>query len=105
MTDKNFQCAGCCNHEVADYSLSIASKGLCISIEYMTKDDLLELKSCIDCMLEDIEDQDDISNEDHERLISISEHAFGPADAESSVAETGETWIEMYDEALKNLAE
>ena len=57
MPDKNFQCAGYCDiaHEEGDYSLTIASKELCISIEYMTKDDLLELKSCIDCMLEDIE--------------------------------------------------
>jgi hypothetical protein len=55
MTDMNFQCAGFCGQEESDYSLTIASKGLCISIEYMTKDDLLELKSCIDCMLEDTE--------------------------------------------------
>jgi hypothetical protein len=58
MTDKNFQCAGYCDHGDNDYSLTIASKGLCISIEYMTKDDLLELKSCIECMLEDIETEE-----------------------------------------------
>jgi len=102
MTDKNFQCSGCCSQKENDYSLTIASKGLCISIEYMAKDDLLELKSCIDCMLEDIED---ISDKDHERLIAISEHGFGSGDAESSVAEIGETWTEMYDEALKKLSE
>jgi len=55
MTDKNFQCAGYCVHGDNDYSLTIASNGLCICLEYMTKDDLLELKSCIDCMLEDTE--------------------------------------------------
>ena len=102
MTDMNFQCAGYCDHGEGDYSLTIASKGLCISIEYMTKNDLLELKSCIDCMLEDI---GDISDEDHERHIAISEHGFGPGDAEFSVAETGEKWIKMYDEALKKLSE
>jgi hypothetical protein len=58
MTDKNFQCAGYCDHGEGDYSLTVASKGLCISIEYMTKDDLLELKSCIECMLEDIETEE-----------------------------------------------
>jgi hypothetical protein len=58
MTDRNFQCTGCCDHAEEDYSLTIASKGLCISIEYMTKDDLLELKSCIECMLEDIETEE-----------------------------------------------
>lgn len=46
----------------------------------MTKDDLLELNSCIGAMLEDIESLDDISDEDHERLIAISEHGFGPND-------------------------
>lgn len=54
MTDKNFQCAGYCDHGEKDYSITVASTGLCISIEYMTKEDLLELKSCIDLMLVDI---------------------------------------------------
>jgi hypothetical protein len=58
MTDKNFQCAGFCEKGEGDYCLTIASKGLCISIEYMTKDDLLELKSCSECMLEDIETEE-----------------------------------------------
>jgi hypothetical protein len=80
VTDKNFQCAGYCSRKENDYSLTIASKGLCICIESMTKDDLLELNSCIGAMLEDIESLDDISDEDHERLIAISEHGFGPND-------------------------
>jgi hypothetical protein len=54
MTDKSFQCAGYCDHGEKDYSITVASTGLCISIEYMTKEDLLELKSCIDLMLVDI---------------------------------------------------
>jgi hypothetical protein len=54
MIDKNFQCAGYCDHREKDYSITVASTGLCISIEYMTKEDLLELKSCIDLMLVDI---------------------------------------------------
>jgi hypothetical protein len=54
MTDKNFQCAGYCDHGEKDYSITVASTRLCISIEYMTKEDLLELKSCIDLMLVDI---------------------------------------------------
>jgi hypothetical protein len=58
MNNKNFQCAGYCNQDEEEYSLTVASKGLCISIEYMTKDDLLELKSCIECMLEDIETEE-----------------------------------------------
>jgi hypothetical protein len=58
MTDMNFQCAGFCGPGEMDYSLTIASKGLCICLEYMTKDDLLELKSCIDCMLVDIETEE-----------------------------------------------
>jgi hypothetical protein len=54
MINKNFQCAGYCDNGEKDYSITVASTGLCISIEGMTKEDLLELKSCIDLMLVDI---------------------------------------------------
>lgn len=41
----------CCDPEEDEYSLTIAFEKQSITLDGLSKDDMLELKSCIDCML------------------------------------------------------
>jgi hypothetical protein len=48
-------CGGMCD---GDYSITVAFEKHAISLEGLSKEDMLELQSCIDCML--MEDDDAI---------------------------------------------
>lgn len=48
---KRIQTCGSCNCEDDEYSFSIAFETHAITVDGLSKKDLLEIKSCIDCML------------------------------------------------------
>ena len=48
---KTIQTCGSCNPDEDEYSLSIGFEKQAITLDGLSKDDMLELKSCIDCML------------------------------------------------------
>ena len=48
---RTIQTCGSSNPEEDEYSLTIAFEKQAITLEGLSKDDVLELKSCIDCML------------------------------------------------------
>jgi len=48
---RTIQTCGSCNPDEDEYSLTIAFEKQAITLDGLSKDDMLELKSCIDCML------------------------------------------------------
>ena len=52
---RTIQTCGSSNPEEDEYSLTIAFEKQAITLDGLSKDDVLELKSCIDCMLFDEE--------------------------------------------------
>ena len=48
---RTIQTCGSCNPEEDEYSLTIAFEKQAITLDGLSKDDMLELKSCIDCIL------------------------------------------------------
>ena len=48
---RNIQTCGSSNPDEDEYSLTIAFEKQAITLDGLSKDDVLELKSCIDCML------------------------------------------------------
>ena len=55
---KTIQTCGSCNPDEDEYSLSIGFEKQAITLDGLSKDDMLELKSCIDCML--FEEENDV---------------------------------------------
>ena len=52
-----FQAAGSYSHLTDDYTLSLASGQICITLEPLQKEDIEHLISCLECMLETGTDQ------------------------------------------------
>ena len=48
---RTIQTCGSSNPEEDEYSLTIAFEKQAITLDGLSKDDVLEIKSCIDCML------------------------------------------------------
>jgi hypothetical protein len=48
---RTIQTCGSSNPDEDEYSLTIAFKKQAITLDGLSKDDVLEIKSCIDCML------------------------------------------------------
>jgi hypothetical protein len=48
---RTIQTCGSSNPDEDEYSLTIAFEKQAITLDGLSKDDVLELKSCIDCML------------------------------------------------------
>jgi hypothetical protein len=48
---RTIQTCGSFNPDEDEYSLTIAFEKQAITLDGLSKDDVLELKSCIDCML------------------------------------------------------
>ena len=48
---RTIQTCGSCNPDEDEYSLTIAFEKQAITLDGLSKDDMLEIKSCIDCML------------------------------------------------------
>jgi hypothetical protein len=48
---RTIQTCGSSNPDEDEYSLTIAFEKQAITLDGLSKDDMLELKSCIDCML------------------------------------------------------
>lgn len=48
---RTIQTCGSCNPDEDEYSLTIGFEKQAITLDGLSKDDMLELKSCIDCML------------------------------------------------------
>jgi hypothetical protein len=48
---RTIQTCGSCNPDEDEYSLTIAFEKQAITLDGLSKDDMMELKSCIDCML------------------------------------------------------
>ena len=59
MTMRTIQAGGSSTPEEDEYSLTIAFEKQSITLDGLSKDDMLELKSCIDCMLFE-EETDDV---------------------------------------------
>ena len=55
---RTIQTCGSSNPDEDEYSLTIAFEKQAITLDGLSKDDILELKSCIDCML--LEDENGI---------------------------------------------
>ena len=54
---RTIQTCGSCNPDEDEYSLTIAFEKQAITLDGLSKDDMLEIKSCIDCML--LEEEND----------------------------------------------
>lgn len=52
---RTIQTCGSSDHENDEYSLSIGFETHAITLDGLTKDDMLNLQSCIDCMLFEVE--------------------------------------------------
>ena len=48
---RTIQTCGSCNPDEDEYSLTIGFEKQAITLDGLSKDDMLEIKSCIDCML------------------------------------------------------
>ena len=45
------QCCGSFDAATEEYSFTAASGGLCVSFEFLRKEDVIEMRDCLDCML------------------------------------------------------
>lgn len=49
--NQRIQCCGTFDHGINEYSFTAASGGLCVSFEFLRKEDIVEMRDCLDCML------------------------------------------------------
>jgi hypothetical protein len=55
---RTIQTCGSCNPDEDEYSLTIAFEKQSITLDGLSREDMLQLQSCIDCMI--MEDEDGI---------------------------------------------
>ena len=53
MTKEKIQATGSYDETTEEYSLSIGSGGLIVSFDFLKEADILEILSCLNCMLPD----------------------------------------------------
>lgn len=53
------QCCGSFDAATDEYSFTAASGGLCVTFEFLSRKDIIEMKDCLECMLNsDLEAED-----------------------------------------------
>jgi hypothetical protein len=63
--ERSIQCCGSFDALTDEYSFTATSSGLCVTFEFLSRADVIEMKDCLECMLvsdvEATEDDDDLN--------------------------------------------
>lgn len=51
VDNQRIQCCGTFDAAADEYCFTAASGGLCVSFEFLRKEDVVEMRDCLDCML------------------------------------------------------